>query len=179
MISFHISCQVDSFVTIAEQRASETEDLGALSFLAVAQDVEVEEPEKEPEPESLLNVLAEGVKEMKQQGEASSKHLKSLFKNSFLGDLFQRWTLFLMLFSWECWVLSPFWLDYLVLHPDLYDVIWHPITCSLAQVCKMESRDIRPSCRSKACWKKPWKACRPMKRNLSKRRRISRIPSPS
>lgn len=74
--------KVDSFVTIAEQRASETEDSGALSFLAVAQDVEVEEPEKEPEPESLLNVLAEGVKEMKQQGEASSKHLKSLFKNS-------------------------------------------------------------------------------------------------
>lgn len=92
MISFHLSGQVDSFVTIAEQRASETEDSGALSFLAVAQDVEVEEPEKEPEPESLLNVLAEGVKEMKQQGEASSKHLKSLFKNSFLGDLFQRWT---------------------------------------------------------------------------------------
>ena len=32
-----------------------------------------EEPEAEKEPENLLNVLAEGVKDMKQQGEARFK----------------------------------------------------------------------------------------------------------
>lgn len=79
--------KVDSFVTLAEQRATTaisdagTTDAGsaedghgsALSFL---------ELREEPEPESLLNVLAEGVKDMKQQGEASSKHLKGLFMSS-------------------------------------------------------------------------------------------------
>jgi len=80
--------KVDSFVTLAEQRATTAisaadgvADAGsaedghgsALSFL---------ELREEPEPESLLNVLAEGVKDMKQQGEASSKHLKGLFMSS-------------------------------------------------------------------------------------------------
>ena len=51
--------KVDAFVTLAEQRAGEAgvEESGALSFLSVK-----EETEEEPEPESLLNVLAEGGK---------------------------------------------------------------------------------------------------------------------
>eukprot|EP00435_Cladocopium_sp_Y103_P072105 s155_g39.t1 len=76
--------KVDSFVTLAEQRAGadavDAEDGAPLSFLELHEEAD-EEP-KEAEPESLLNVLAEGVKDMKQQGEASSKHLKSLFMSS-------------------------------------------------------------------------------------------------
>lgn len=69
--------KVDSFMTLAEQRAadaaSDGTDGAALAFLQLGE---------EPEPESLLNVLAEGVKDMKSQGEASTKHLKGLFMSS-------------------------------------------------------------------------------------------------
>ncbi|CAJ1440860.1 unnamed protein product, partial [Effrenium voratum] len=60
--------KVASYFDIAQRRAEQTEK-EALSFLSISEEVQ-EEPSKEPEPENLLGVLSEGVKDMKRQGQA-------------------------------------------------------------------------------------------------------------
>ncbi|CAJ1402331.1 unnamed protein product [Effrenium voratum] len=72
--------KVASYFDIAQRRAEQTEK-EALSFLSISEEVQ-EEPSKEPEPENLLGVLSEGVKDMKRQGQATSQRLKSLFLQS-------------------------------------------------------------------------------------------------
>jgi len=69
--------KVAKVLDMAERRASEEP---GLSFLQME-----EEPDTEvrpQEPENLLGVLADGVKNMKHQGEVTTKHLKSLFLSS-------------------------------------------------------------------------------------------------
>ncbi|CAE7398310.1 SPAC6G9.14 [Symbiodinium natans] len=68
-------------------KESERPGLSGLSFLEVDEEPEEALPDKaeggEPEnPENLLGVLADGVKNMKQQGAVTSNRLKSLFLSS-------------------------------------------------------------------------------------------------
>ncbi|CAE7694744.1 SPAC6G9.14 [Symbiodinium sp. CCMP2592] len=76
-----------SAIAIAEQRAKKDEaEEPSLSFLQVEEEPdEAAALDKEAdlgEPENLLGVLSDGVKNMKKQGEVTSNHLKSLFLSS-------------------------------------------------------------------------------------------------
>lgn len=76
-----------SAIAIAEQRAKKDEaEEPNLSFLQVEEEPDdaaaLDKEADLGEPENLLGVLADGVKNMKKQGEVTSSHLKSLFLSS-------------------------------------------------------------------------------------------------